>query len=136
MLVREKNGIVNIEYRLIDQRVTAANDAYPVETLGHLLIAILHIENQVQLHDIHERVEEFLHRHEHQVVSISNQLIQVALMHLTILFVEARTVRFAKRHHYHEVQKQTTNENLKHCKDYKEVRQSHHYVSFIKDFNS
>lgn len=76
MLVREKNGIVNIEYRLIDQRVTAANDAYPVKTLSHLLIAILHIENQVQLHDIHERVEEFLHRHEHQVVSISNQLIQ------------------------------------------------------------
>ena len=103
MLMHEKNSIVNIEYRLIDEGITAPDNTHPVQTFGHLLIAVLHIQNQVQLHDVHQRVEELFQGHEHQVVSISNQLVQVALMHLPIIFVEAGTVSFAKRHHYHEV---------------------------------
>jgi hypothetical protein len=70
------------------------------------------------------------------MVSIPYQFVQIALMHLTILLVEARAVSFTKRHHYHKVEQETTNEDLEHCYDYKDVCQRHHDVCFRKDFDS
>jgi hypothetical protein len=85
------------------------------------LVAVFHVQNQVQLHDVHESVEELFHADEHEVVATSHQFVQVIPVHDLVVLVEARRVRFAEWHHDDEVQEQAAYEDLEHRHDYEDV---------------